>query len=68
MEKHKKKEEEDFKWFEFEVRITGDDFLTFSLNLTQQILEIHKDKAYVEKNQEQAPAQKQALKKIFGLL
>ena len=59
---HKKKEEEDFKRFEFEVRIAGEDFLTFILNLAQQILEIQKDKASEEKVQEHTPAQKQVLK------
>ena len=46
----KKKEEEDFKRSEFEISIAEEDFPTFSLNLTQQILEIQKDKTYEEKN------------------
>ena len=41
----KKKEEEDFKRSEFEVSIIVEHFLTFTLNLTQQILDIKKDKA-----------------------
>ena len=41
-EEQKKKEEQDFRRSEFEVSIAGEDFPTFSLNLTQQILEIQK--------------------------
>ena len=61
-EEQKKKEEEDFKRSEFEVSIAGEDFLTFSLNLTQQILEIQKDKTSKENIQEHTPVQKQVLK------
>ena len=58
----KKKEEENFKRSEFEVSIAREYFPTFTFNLTQQILEIQKDKASDEKNQEHTPAQKQVLK------
>ena len=58
----KQAEKEDFKQSEFEVSIAGEYFSTFTLNLTQRILDIQKDKASDEKNQEHSPAQKQALK------
>ena len=39
-EEKKKKEEEDFKRSKFEVSIARENFPTFTLNLTQQILDI----------------------------
>ena len=56
-------EEEEIKGSEFKVTIVGEDFPTFSLNITQQILELQKDRASEEKIQEQTPAQKQSLKR-----
>ena len=56
-------EEDEIKGSEFIVNISGEDFPSFSLNITQQILELQKDRASEEKIQEQTPAQKQSLKR-----
>ena len=49
------------KGSEFKVTIAGEDFPTFSLNITQQILELQKERASEEKIQEQTSAQKQSV-------
>ena len=49
-EEKKKKEEDDINRSKFEISIVWEHFLTFTLNLTQQILHIQKDKASEEKN------------------
>ena len=41
-EQKKKIEEEEVMGSEFKVTIAGEDFPTFSLNITQQILELQK--------------------------
>ena len=62
-EKKKKLEEDEIKGSEFIVNISGKDFSSFSLNITQQMLELQKNRASEEKIQEQTPAQKQSLKR-----
>ena len=44
-EEKKKKKEDDIIRSKFEISITGEYFSNFTLNLTQQIFEIQKDKA-----------------------
>ena len=48
-EEKKKKEEDDINRSKFKISIAGEYFPTFTLNLTQQILDIQKDKASEEK-------------------
>ena len=48
-EEKKKKEKDDINRSKFEISIAGEYFSTFTLNLTQQILDIQKAKASAEK-------------------
>ena len=57
-----KKEEDDINRSKIEISIAGEHFSTFTLHLTQQILDIKKDKVSEEKNQEHTPVHKDALK------
>jgi len=61
-EEKKKKEEDDIIRSKFEISIAGEYFPNFTLNLTQQIFDIQKDKASEGKNQEHTLAHKEALK------
>ena len=61
--KEKKLEEDEIMGSEFIVNISGKDIPSFSLNITQQIQELQKDRASEEKIQEHTPDQKQSLKK-----
>ena len=61
-EEKKKTEKDDINRSKFKISIAGEHFSTFTLNLTQQILDIQKDKTSEEKNQEHTPAHKEALK------
>jgi len=59
-EQEKKKDEYDINRSKFEI--AGEYFSIFTLNLTQQILDIQKDKTFKKKNQEHTPIHKETLK------
>ena len=53
--KKKREEEEDIMDGKYDISIRCSNFSSFTLNLTQQILDIQKDKASEEKSKEHTP-------------
>ena len=61
-EKKKKLEEDEIMGSESIVNISGEDIPSFSLNITQMIQELQRDRASEEEIQEHTPPQKQSSK------